>query len=89
MHVLLPLTIFLPAASAVLLMILRSPDGTVARWGALLSSLATLLLSLAVATEFQALPELDASGNAIAIESIKLENEGWERDLTLAEPAEL
>ena len=39
-------------------------------------------------SEFQALPDLDAGGNAIAIEHIKLENEGWERDLTLAEPAE-
>ncbi len=31
-------------------------------------------------SEFQALPELDASGNAIAIQTLKLENEGWERD---------
>ena len=40
-------------------------------------------------SEFQALPELDAGSNAIAIEYIKMENEGWERDLTLAEPVEL
>jgi len=39
-------------------------------------------------SEFQALPDLDAGGNAIAIEHIKMENEGWERDLTLAEPVE-
>ncbi len=39
-------------------------------------------------SEFQALPDLDAGGNAIAIEHIKLENEGWEQDLTLAEPTE-
>jgi phage tail-like protein len=39
-------------------------------------------------SEYQALPDLDAGGNAIAIEHIKLENEGWERDLTLAEPKE-
>jgi phage tail-like protein len=39
-------------------------------------------------SEFQALPDLDAGGNAIAIEHIKLENEGWEQDLTLAEPKE-
>jgi phage tail-like protein len=39
-------------------------------------------------SEFQALPDLDAGANAIAIEHIKLENEGWERDLTLAEPKE-
>jgi phage tail-like protein len=40
-------------------------------------------------SEFQALPDLDAGGNAIAIETIRMENEGWERDLTLAEPVEL
>jgi phage tail-like protein len=39
-------------------------------------------------SEFQALPELDANANAVAIESLKLENEGWERDLDVAEPAE-
>jgi len=37
---------------------------------------------------YQALPDLDAGGNAIAIEQIKLENEGWERDPLVAEPAE-
>ena len=39
-------------------------------------------------SEFQALPDLDAGANAIAIEHIKLENEGWERDPTLSEPTE-
>ena len=39
-------------------------------------------------SEFQALPELDANANAVAIESLKLENEGWERDVDVAEPAE-
>ena len=39
-------------------------------------------------SEFQALPELDANANAVAIQSIKLENEGWERDVEVAEPAE-
>jgi phage tail-like protein len=39
-------------------------------------------------SEFQALPDLDAGANAVAIEHIKLENEGWERDLTLTEPTE-
>ena len=39
-------------------------------------------------SEFQALPDLDAGGNTIAIEHIKMENEGWERDLTLVEPVE-
>jgi phage tail-like protein len=40
-------------------------------------------------SEYQALPDLDAGANAIAIEHIKLENEGWERDKTLTEPLEL
>jgi phage tail-like protein len=39
-------------------------------------------------SEYQALPDLDAGTNAIALEHIKLENEGWERDLTLNEVAE-
>jgi len=39
-------------------------------------------------SEYQALPDLDAGQNAIAIENIKLENEGWEHDLSLAEPTE-
>jgi len=39
-------------------------------------------------SEFQALPDLDANANAIAIQSIKLENEGWERDDAVVEPAE-
>lgn len=39
-------------------------------------------------SEFQALPDLDANANAIAIQSIKLENEGWERDYDVTEPAE-
>jgi phage tail-like protein len=39
-------------------------------------------------SEFQALPELDGSANAIAIQTLKLENEGWERDLSVTEPIE-
>jgi phage tail-like protein len=39
-------------------------------------------------SEYQALPELDASGNAVAIQSIRLENEGWERDYGVTEPEE-
>ena len=39
-------------------------------------------------SEFQALPDLDANANAIAIQSIKIENEGWERDIEVVEPAE-
>ena len=39
-------------------------------------------------SEYQALPDLDAGTNAVALEHIKLENEGWEHDLTLTEPTE-
>ncbi|SET51478.1 conserved hypothetical phage tail region protein [Nitrosomonas marina] len=39
-------------------------------------------------SEYQALPELDASANAVAIQTLKLENEGWERDLSVTEPTE-
>jgi phage tail-like protein len=39
-------------------------------------------------SEYQALPDLDANANAIAIEHIKLENEGWERDTAVTEPQE-
>lgn len=39
-------------------------------------------------SEFQALPELDANANAVAIQTIKLENEGWERDYDVSEPSE-
>jgi phage tail-like protein len=46
------------------------------------------LIHRAWVSEFQALPDLDAGTNAIAIEHIKLENEGWERDTTLSEPLE-
>ncbi|MBM9512278.1 phage tail protein [Desulfogranum marinum] len=39
-------------------------------------------------SEFQAMPDLDANANAIAIQTLKLENEGWERDYDVKEPAE-
>ncbi len=39
-------------------------------------------------SEYQALPDLDANANAIAIQHIKLENEGFERDVDVAEPTE-
>ncbi len=40
-------------------------------------------------SEYQALPDLDANANAVAIQHIKLENEGWERDIVVPEPAEV
>jgi len=39
-------------------------------------------------SDYQALPDLDANANAVAIQSIKLENEGWERDFDVTEPTE-
>jgi phage tail-like protein len=39
-------------------------------------------------SEYQALPDLDANANAVAIQSLKLENEGWIRDVDVVEPAE-
>lgn len=39
-------------------------------------------------SEYQALPMLEGDGNAVVIESIKLENEGWERDREVTEPPE-
>ncbi len=39
-------------------------------------------------SEFQSLPDLDANANAVAIQHIKLENEGWERDIEVSEPTE-
>jgi phage tail-like protein len=39
-------------------------------------------------SEYQALPELDASANAVAIQTLKLENEGWQRDTGYSAPNE-
>ena len=39
-------------------------------------------------SEYTALPELDASANAVAIQTLKLENEGWSRDESVIEPTE-
>ena len=39
-------------------------------------------------SEYQSMPELDANANAVAIQTLKLENEGWERDYEVPEPAE-
>jgi phage tail-like protein len=40
-------------------------------------------------SEFQAEADLDANANAVLIQNIKLENEGWERDYQVPEPSEL
>jgi phage tail-like protein len=40
-------------------------------------------------SEYQATADLDANANATLIQSIKLENEGWERDYEVTEPSEL
>src|SRR5258706_8897319 len=39
-------------------------------------------------SEFTALPELNSNANALAIESLKVELEGWNRDLDTKEPNE-
>ena len=39
-------------------------------------------------SEYQALPDLDANANAVAIQTLKLEHEGWERDTAVQEPRE-
>ena len=39
-------------------------------------------------SEYTALPELDASGNAVAIQTLVLQNEGWELDSGVTEPQE-
>jgi phage tail-like protein len=39
-------------------------------------------------SEYEALPDLSSGANAVAIEHIKLENEGWERDTSVTEPVE-
>jgi phage tail-like protein len=37
-------------------------------------------------SEYQAMSDLDANANAVLIEHMKIENEGWERDLSVTEP---
>jgi phage tail-like protein len=39
-------------------------------------------------SEYQAIPDMDANANAVAIQHLKLENEGWERDVAVKEPSE-
>ena len=39
-------------------------------------------------SEYQATSDLDGGGNAVVLEHVKIENEGWEHDLTLTEPKE-
>lgn len=45
-------------------------------------------LSRAWPSEFQALPEMDANANAVAIQMLKLEFEGFKLDESVSEPAE-
>ena len=40
-------------------------------------------------SEFQVMSDLDAGGNGVAVEHIKIEHEGWETDTTLTEPKEI
>lgn len=58
----------------------------------LLNLQGTVVLSYQVyrawVSEYQALPELDAGGQAVAVERIVLQHEGWQRDVDVSEPAE-
>ncbi len=40
-------------------------------------------------SEFHAIPELNAGTAAVAIQTLKLENEGWRRDVSIPEPTEV
>jgi phage tail-like protein len=39
-------------------------------------------------SEYSALPDLDSNGNAVAFETLVLQNEGFERDASVKEPSE-
>jgi phage tail-like protein len=39
-------------------------------------------------SEFQSQADLDANANAVLIQHIKIENEGWQRDTDVTEPKE-
>jgi phage tail-like protein len=39
-------------------------------------------------SEYQAVADFDGNANAVLIQTLKLENEGWERDLEVPEPTE-
>jgi phage tail-like protein len=39
-------------------------------------------------SEYVALPEMEAGGNAVMLQTLKLENEGWQRDGAVVEPVE-
>jgi phage tail-like protein len=39
-------------------------------------------------SEYQAIADLDAGANAVLIQTMRLENEGWERDVDVTEPTE-
>ncbi len=39
-------------------------------------------------SQYKPLPELDGNGNGVAIQSLTLETEGWERDTSVQEPTE-
>lgn len=39
-------------------------------------------------SEYQSIADLDANANAVLIQTLKLENEGWTRDEAVTEPAE-
>ena len=69
---------------------LRAVPGVVEvnTWGGQRRTLDVVGRPTAMARWRVALPELDANAHAVAIQRIRLENEGWERDTEVVEPAE-
>ena len=61
-------------------MLVAGDDGPTQRLSANNQRSEVRTMSIAVGLEYQALPELDTCGNAVMSQTIKLENEGWERD---------
>jgi NADH-quinone oxidoreductase subunit M len=88
MSFLLPAMIFLPAGAALLLILLRPGEGPLPRWTALLASVATLLLSLAVAAQFDtpAEPAADAASTELAASPVSPRFEVRHEWLTFERP---
>jgi NADH:ubiquinone oxidoreductase subunit 4 (subunit M) len=64
--ILVPLMIGLPVAGAILLLILRSADANVTRWGALFVTAASAICSVAVAVQFLRSPVVGDASDPIA-----------------------
>ncbi len=69
MSFLLPTLIFLPLLAAALLVLLKPGEGPLPRWTALLATVATMLLSLAIASQFDVLRHAPAEAGTVASSS--------------------